>query len=581
MTEPTLLNLLTAVYGDASGRATHERLRATLTRYAPRLTAVRKKLAHLGGLSERDALLITYADQVQSPAEPPLYVLADFCKKHLRGVVSGIHILPFYPWTSDDGFAVKNYRAVARAYGNWKAIDELGHHFRLMFDAVINHVSAQHAWFRGFLLGDPRYQNHFIIVEGDVDLSQVVRPRALPLLTAFKTPAGEKKVWTTFSDDQIDLNYRNPEVLLEIMDTLLFYAAHGAQFIRLDAIAYLWKEIGTSCIHLPQTHHIIQLIRAVLDEVAAHVLIITETNVPHADNISYFGNSHNEAQMVYNFALPPLVLHTFRTGNAQVLTAWASTLSLPSDQVTFFNFLASHDGIGLNPARGILPEADIHALVGRTLAHGGLVSYKNNLDGTQSPYELNLNYFDALNHPDSDEAVERQVDRFMAAQAIMLSLVGVPGIYFHSLFGSRSWPEGVQETGRNRTINRQKLSHAALQRTLADPNSLRHKVFHRYRQLLQARGASPAFHPHGTQCILNLGDSVFAVLRLAPDSDARVVCLHNVSNQLQEIHLDVDELFNPSSEDGVADLITGRMHFKSLVRLPPYQTWWLTRASNR
>src|SRR5690606_35016656 len=108
------------------------------------------------------------------------------------------------------------------------------------------------------------------------------------------------------SADQVDLNFKNPAVLLATTRALLFYVEHGAKFIRLDAIAYLWKEIGTPCIHLPQTHQVIQLMRAVLDEVAPDVRLITETNVPHPDNISYFGAGTNEAQLVYNFALPPL-----------------------------------------------------------------------------------------------------------------------------------------------------------------------------------------------------------------------------------------------------------------------------------
>jgi sucrose phosphorylase len=314
----------------------------------------------------------------------------------LANVGGGIHILPFYPWTSDDGFSVTDYRKVDSNLGEWKDITSMQNNFRLMFDGVINHISAESEWFKGFLRDDPPYRDYFITVDGDPDLSQVVRPRALPLLTSFNTPSGEKRVWTTFSADQIDLNFKNPEVLFEILDIMLMYIERGATYIRLDAIAYLWKEIGTTCIHLPQTHHLIQLMRCVLDEVAPHVHLITETNVPHADNISYFGDGTNEAQLVYNFALPPLTLHTFHTGNAQVLSNWAKTLTLPSDKTTFFNFLASHDGVGLNPARGILSNEEIDALVNKTLAHGGLVSYKNNSDGSQSPYEMNVNYFDAL-----------------------------------------------------------------------------------------------------------------------------------------------------------------------------------------
>ncbi len=468
----TIRDHLSALYGPATGAATYERLAARLA-----LFSVRRGTSEL---TQRDAILITYGDQVREPGVAPLRTLTDFCRKHLRGVVSGVHILPFYPYSSDDGFSVMDYRTVDPALGTWDDVARLGHDFRLMFDAVINHASRQGAWFQGFLRDEPRYRDYFIVVEGDPDLSAVVRPRALPLLTEVQTAAGPKRVWTTFSDDQIDLNYTNPDVLLEVLDILLFYVAQGAEFIRLDAIAFLWKEIGTSCLHLPQTHRVVQLIRAVLDEVAPHVRLITETNVPHRDNISYFGDGHNEAQLVYNFALPPLTLHALRTGDARVLSEWAAGLILPSEQTTFFNFLASHDGIGLNPARGILPEAEIAALVAGVEAHGGLVSYKTNPDGSRSPYELNINYFDALNDPQADEPLATQMDRFMASQAILLAMIGVPGIYFHSLFGSRGWPEGVAQTGRNRTINRQKLALPALEAELADPRSLRAQVFRRY-----------------------------------------------------------------------------------------------------
>ena len=519
-----------------------------------------------GAVTEKDSILITYGDQVQSPGKQPLQTLSAFCKQYLTDVVGGIHFLPFYPWTSDDGFSVVDYRKVDPALGDWEDISSMQSQFRLMFDAVINHISSQSEWFQAFLKDDSKYRKYFVVVEGSPDLSQVVRPRALPLLTSFSTPSGEKHIWTTFSDDQIDLNFQNPEVLIEILDILLMYVERGATFIRLDAIGYLWKEIGTSCIHLPQTHHVIQLLRAALNEVAPYVHLITETNVPHVDNISYFGNGTNEAQLVYNFALPPLTLHTFHTGDARILSKWAKTLTLPSNKTTFFNFLASHDGIGLNPARGILSNADIDALVHKTLAHSGLVSYKHNSDGTQSPYEMNISYFDALSDPQGSEPLELQIDRFMASQAVMLSLVGVPGIYFHSLFGSRGWYEGVKQTGRNRTINREKLDFESLQRELGDLQSLRGRVFVHYRELLHARSSSPAFHPHGRQKILDLHPSVFALERTSPDEQTKVLCLHNVSSN--EIH------FSTHYESGT-DLLTGQPLESSTITLNPYQISWM------
>jgi sucrose phosphorylase len=566
-----LLDHLIFLYGADKAPQLFERLERIMAGYRPRVRAREAEL------TEQDSILITYGDQLGSPGEKPLQTLGTFCNRYLSSTVSGIHILPFYPWTSDDGFSISDYRKVDPALGDWGDISSMQGHFRLMFDAVINHASTQHEWFQAFLRDDPQYREHFIVVEGNPDLSRVVRPRALPLLTKFETSSGPRQVWTTFSADQVDLNFRNPDVLLEIIDTLLFYVVHGAQFIRLDAIAYLWKEIGTSCIHLPQTHRMIHLFRSMLDIVAPHVMLITETNVPHRDNISYFGDGTDEAQMVYNFALPPLILHTFYAGNSRVLSKWAAELKLPSDRTTFFNFLASHDGIGINPARGILSDIEIDALVGQAMQHGGLVSYKDDASGTQKPYELNINYLDALSDPGADEPLDIQVDRFMTAQAIMLALVGVPGIYFHSLFGSRGWRAGVELTGRNRTINRQKFDLAAFESELDNEGTLCQAIFRRHARYLQARSASPAFHPHGGQQVLDCGEAIFALLRLSPDGNQRVLCLHNISDRPQSVSLSMKNVLNASSVQ-LMDLITNRPMDAPLnnnLVLHPYQTLWL------
>lgn len=563
------LDHLGALYGEQAAPAVLTELTARVARYAPLIAA------RPAELTERDAMLITYGDQVRQPPAAPLQTLAAFCTRHLSGLISCIHLLPFYPYSSDDGFSVIDYRQINPELGDWKTVKALGNVFRLMYDGVINHISAQSAWFQAFLQDQAPYRDYFIVVEGQPDLSQVVRPRTLPLLSRFATAAGEKAVWTTFSADQIDLNYANPQVLIDMVDLLLFYVAQGAEFIRLDAIAYLWKEIGTTCIHLPQTHHVIQLFRAILAGVAPQVKLITETNVPHADNVAYFGDGENEAHLVYNFALPPLVLHTLRTGSANALARWAASLKLPSSHVTFFNFLASHDGIGLNPARSILSDADVEALVQQTLAHGGLISYKQNPDGTPTPYEMNISYFDALSDPHGAEPLAKQVNRFLAAQAILLALAGLPGIYFHSLLGSRGWLEGVALTGQNRTINRQKLDLAGLEHELADSTSLRHQVFTRYAGLLRARAGSPAFHPQGPQQPLDYGEAIFALRRTSPEQNDVVLCLQNVSDRPQSAPLAAGDL---CAGGPVIDLVSER-HFnwppETPLKLEPYQTMWL------
>ncbi len=571
---PAIRDHVAALYGMDRAEAVCVQLDSLVPRYRPRLAGAAR-----GELTARDSILITYPDGVREPNLPPLRSLARFCEEHLQDTVSGLHLLPFYPSSSDDGFAVIDYRAVDPDLGDWADVARLGRRFRLMFDAVLNHVSASSHWFKAFLRDDPRYRRYFVVVPDAADLSAVVRPRALPVLTRFSTARGQEALWTTFSADQVDLDYHNPDVLLEAIDAVLFYVACGASMIRLDAIAYLWKEFGTPCIHLPQTHRFVQLLRAVLDIAAPHVLLITETNVPHNDNVSYLGDGNNEAQAVYNFALPPLVLHTFHTASAAVLSRWAAGLRLPSPRATFFNFLASHDGIGLNPVRGILSEDQIAALVGGAVVHGGLVSFKSNPDGTHTPYELNINYFDALSDPQGQEGLSIQVERFVAAHAIMLALAGLPGIYFHSLLGSRGWPAGVALTGQNRTINRQKLLRAELERDLAAPDSLRRRVFRSLRWLLRVRAGHPAFDPYGSQQVVDCGEPLFALLRESRKTDERVLCLHNVSASVQEVCLDPRNLLGGGR---YADLISGsvlRAGGRGSLRLSPYQVLWLRALS--
>jgi len=576
-----LLEHLTFLYGAERAHSLLPHLQHQLDQHT-RHRAVAATL-HRPALSERltqaDAILITYADQVREPEIAPLRTLATILEQYFTGLVSGVHLLPFYPSTSDDGFAVVDYFQVDPALGTWEDVALIGQRFRLMFDAVINHVSASSAWFQGFLRNEAPYTDYFLVVDPSTDLSLVTRPRALPLLTPVTTPTGIKHVWSTFSTDQIDLNFANPSVLLAIIDLLLFYVEHGAEFIRLDAIAYLWKEIGTRCIHLPQTHRVVQLFRSVLDAVAPEVMLITETNVPHQDNIRYFGDGMNEAQLVYQFPLPPLVLHAFVTGNAQHLTHWAASLEPCSVGTTFFNFLASHDGIGVMPALGILSQTDIDRLVAHTLAHGGQVSYKNNPDGTQSVYELNITFFDALSNPYADEPPSLQIDRFTSSQAIMLALAGVPGIYIHSLVGSHNDQEGMAATGRLRSINRQKWQRAELQALLTDHRSHAARVLERYARLLRVRAAHPAFHPLSPQVIIDANAALFVVLR--GEIGNQVLCVQNVSQAPQS--LEVPATIWGLSTRSLLDMISGNV-VKLAVRsaddmlrleVQPYQVLWL------
>lgn len=529
-------------------------------------------------LDESDAFIITYGDSLKSEGQIPLRSLAAFADRKLGGIVSGIHILPFFPWSSDDGFSVIDYYEVDSQLGGWKDVAELGASFKLMSDLVLNHCSVQNSWFQKFLADDPEYRDFFVTADPEDDHSQVVRPRTHPLLTPFETAAGTRYVWTTFSADQVDLNFADPKVLLEMLRVLLYHVERGIQVIRLDAIAYLWKEKGHSCIHHPKTHAAVKLFRAVIEAAAPWVVVLTETNVPHQENISYFGDGSDEAHMVYQFPLPPLVLDAFLQQDGSVLRDWAAGLTGLSAQTTFFNFLASHDGVGVMPARGLLTQERIDRLVDTTLKRGGLVSYKATPEGPV-PYEMNITYLDAVAEKSLPDSVRAR--KFLASQAIMLMLRGVPGIYIHSLLGSQNWREGVEETGRNRTINREKLNLEGVVKELNEPGTLRNRIFSGFSRMLEARRSSKAFHPAGRMEILPLTGPLFGLVRISPKQDERVICLVNLAPEAVQATFS-NTVAPGATRKGFNELISGETMVPTQsgremsFQLEPYGVYWLS-----
>lgn len=550
-----ILNKLNKLYGHQS-EDVYLGIRKVIEKYT------KKHSSDKPWVTENDVMLITYGDSIWETERKPLITLRDFLVDYVEDVLTAVHILPFYPYTSDDGFSVVDYREINPELGTWENVNKLANHFDLMFDAVINHISKSSRWFKGYLDGEEKYRDYFIEADPSLDYSKVTRPRALPLLTPFETSEGKKYIWTTFSEDQIDLNFKNPKVLLEILDILSMYATNGARFIRLDAIGFMWKKQGTSCMHLKETHILIKLIREVLELSAPGTVLITETNVPHQDNISYFGNGFDEAQMVYQFPLPPLTLFSFHTGSARKLMEWASGLESTTSATTYFNFLSSHDGIGMRPTEGILTDEERDFMVEKALEHGGRVSFKDNGDGTKSPYELNINYLDALTHP--DESDDLKVERFLAAHTILLSVVGVPGIYIHSLLGSRNDYKGVEQSGINRRINREKLELQPLLEEL-NRDSLRQKVFSHFSKRIKLRRTKSAFHPNANQEVLFLDDRVFSIVRYNEKSQEKITVLVNVSNE---------EVLITNSEIGGKDVISNQ-EVNTTVTLRPYQSMWI------
>jgi glucosylglycerate phosphorylase len=513
---------------------------------------------------EKDLVLITYGDQFYEDNNPTLDTFKKMFDQYLADKFEIVHVLPFYPYSSDDGFSVIDYKKVNPILGNWEQVENLSKSARIMFDDVCNHISAKSDWFQEYLNGHPEYENFFVEMDPTVDLSAVTRPRALPLLTKFKLENGEEKhIWTTFSEDQIDLNFSNPQVLLKMIDVLLFYLEQGAEYIRLDAIGFMWKEVGTTCIHHEKTHEIVKLFRDVVDEAAKGTVIITETNVPHKDNVAYFGNGDDEAHMVYQFPLPPLVLNALHNGNGVALTKWASELPQTEKETTFFNFLASHDGIGLNPIRGIIPEEEILAMVEDLKKEGALVNYKKNPDGSESPYEINVTYMDALNKQSDDDEI--RVKRFLVAHSILLTLPGVPAVYIQSVLGSRNDYDGVSKTGMNRSINRQKYNLTEIEKELANTDSLRYKVFSELTKILQSRKNETLFHPNAAMEVIDFGEKVFAFKRVNQHDDSLLV-VNNLTNETVKCEI-TGRFINIVNGD--------KVEFHEDLMLNPYEFMWL------
>jgi sucrose phosphorylase len=571
-TEQKLANHFKTIYGDEFVDEGIDRIKSLVQKYN---LSPGKSVSIKDVWTHKDHILITYGDMVQPSVGEPVSKLNkqhEFLREYLNDEISSVHILPFFPSSSDDGFSVVDYRRVDERMGGWDDIKHMSEDFRLMGDLVMNHASRYSEWFKNYLNNKSPHKDYFIEIDPDTDLSNVTRPRSSPLLTPVHAANGDKFVWSTFSDDQIDVKFANPDVLFEYLDIFFYYLNKGLSVIRLDAVAFIWKEIGTSCIHLNNTHEIVKLMRTLLDCFAPAATIITETNVPHEENISYFGDG-DETHMVYQFSLPPLLLHAILTENAEYLTNWVQSLNKLPENCTYFNFTSSHDGIGVRPLEGLVPQKEFDKLVADIRTKGGFVSEKKNADGTLSPYELNITYFDGFS--DNNGSRSLQEKRYLCSQIIALSLKGVPGIYFHNLTATRNNLQGVSVTGRYRTINRKKWFYDELVGELSDPDTSTNRIFYRMKQIISARKKHPAFHPFGSQQVFDIGSSVFCLMRRDPDKTEQILVVGNLANESRKIDLRNAEVQVQESKT-YSDVISEQKVVENgIADLKPFQVIWI------
>lgn len=535
----------------------------------------RKQAADKHLWDESDIAMITYGSTIQSEGEHSLRTLHRFLKQHIGQTIGAVHILPFFPYSSDDGFAVIDYLQVDDALGDWSDIEAIAGDYRLMGDLVINHGSSKSKWFQQFLSDEAPGKDYYYTADPASDLGQVIRPRSHPLLTPFRTAAGDKHVWSTFSADQLDFDFTNPEVLLEFVGIIAAYIDHGVRIFRLDAVAFLWKKAGTSSINLDETHEIIRLLRTLMDHHAETLVIITETNIPNHENLTYFGNQ-NEAHVIYNFSLPPLLVHALLTGNALYLKRLTRGNPPAFTGCTYLNFTASHDGIGLRPTEGVLPQGEVDQMLAAIQGFGGRLSMRRGPGGTEKPYEINISYFEAM-QGSLDGPDDFQIDRFMAAMAIMLALEGIPAIYIHSLLATPNGYEELNLTGHNRSINRRQLDYDEISGKLANPETVESQVYNRFLALIEVRKKQPAFHPNAVQFTLALPEGLFGIWRQSLNRKQSIFAVTNVTRDQKSLSLaDI----NLIAGDTWWDLISQKSitDIEGDFALAPYQTVWISNV---
>ena len=520
-------------------------------------------------ISEKTSLIISYGDSVYSDKKGSIKVFQKFFQKKLNKYFDTIHFLPFYPSSSDSGFAVKDHYKIESKLGSWSDIKNISKSNNIMADMVINHSSARGLWFKNFLKKKKPGKNYFLIVNSKFNTSKVVRPRDHKLLKKIKIFNKSDYLWRTFSPDQVDLNFKNPSVLLRFIKIMIHLINNGVTIFRLDAIAYLWKENGSKCINLKQTHEIIKLLRIVTSHLNIQTIIITETNLPEKENLSYFGKN-DEANWIYNFSLPPLLIHGFLFENSSYLNKWSKSLPNTKYGNSYLNFIASHDGIGMRPTEGILNKEILNNLLKRLKKNGSKFSYRKISNKGKKVYEANITIFDALKKSDYDPKGKYFLERYVSAHAVMISFEGIPAIYFNSLFGTSNDEAKFIITGNNRDVNRYKWNFKNISKKLNDKRS-KQSIFYQYIcNLLNIRRAQKAFHPNASRLNINLGSNIFCFKRTSIDKKQTILCITNLTSKTQTLKL--KKMYN-KWKNLIKPLIKNE---KNLFMLKPFETIWLS-----
>ncbi len=529
----------------------------------------KKNLKKIKNISEKTSVIICYGDSVYSNKKSSIKVFRTFFQKRLRKYFNTIHFLPFYPSSSDSGFAVKDHYKIEKKLGDWSDIKRISKSTNIMADIVINHSSARGLWFRNFLKNKRPGKDYFLTVDPNFDTSKVIRPRDHKLLKKIDFFNKKEYLWRTFSNDQLDLNFKNPSVLLRFIKIMINLINHGVTIFRLDAIAYLWKENGTTCINLKRTHEIIKLLRIICDYLNVETTIVTETNLPEKENLSYFGKN-DEANWIYNFSLPPLLIHAFLFEKSSYLNQWCKKLPIAKKGNSYLNFISSHDGIGIRPTEGIFNKKILNQFLKRLKKNGSKFSYRKVKNKPKKVYEANITVFDALKKSDYDLKGKFFLERYISAHSIMFSFEGVPALYFNSLFGNANDETRYVITGNKRDVNRYKWNYENISKKLENKNSKQSIIYKKISNLLSVRVKQKAFHPNAARYNINLGPKIFSFKRVSLNKKQTIICITNLSSKIQRVRIE-------KTYHNWINLIGPKVEIKDkLLILKPFETIWLS-----
>ena len=519
------------------------------------------------------SILITYADTINKNGEKTLVTLNQILGDFFIDLSKVVHILPFLSSTSDGGFAVSSHKSLDKKFGNWSDLKRLSKNHLLMGDLVLNHVSSSHPWVQQFIKSQEPGLSNIFAPSKDLDWKNVVRPRSSSLFSKINTIDGPKEVWTTFGPDQVDLNWQNPKLILEFLNLLILYINNGINWLRLDAVGFIWKEPGTTCLHLHKAHLIVKILRIVLTNLSAKGIIITETNVPQKENLSYL-IPEDEAHMAYNFPLPPLILEAVISSRADILNRWISYWPELPCKTTLFNFTASHDGVGLRALEGLMNDSRIKELLINCEKRGGLVSHRRLSNGDDKPYELNISWWSAME--DSSRDIRRfQYERFILTQLIVMVLKGVPAFYLPALLASENDIKTFSMTGQRRDLNREKFINEKLLLDLENKDSYASKNIIFLSKAMRIRSSLISFHPSSEMRSLSENRSDLIVIRRGEGLNV-IWAIHNITDNKLNYLLDDPQILDSIDNNFYfKDHLTGNKYSNLNIMLEPFQVVWI------